>query len=509
MIKDRNSQIKKAAIISYLSIVLNIIIGLIYTPWMVNSIGKSDYGLYVLVSSFLIYFTIDFGLGQAVARFLAKYRAEKKDQKVNHLLSITTKIYLFISLIIMLALIIVYFFIPHIFTQLKSVEIQKFKTIYIIAGLFSLVSFPFMSLNGIFIAFERFVVLKYSDIFSKVGVVFFMIIALLLGYKLYALIAINALIGSVVILFKMIYLFKTTSIKIDLKYKNKGLTKELFGFSAWTSVLGIAQRLMINLAPTLLGIYSGTTAIAIFSIGMLVESYIWTFASALNGLFLPKVSGLVSTSSNREELLQLMVRVGRIQLIVIGIIYIGVVSIGREFIILWMGPDFADSFPIVLLLIFPGFFTITQQIASTLMYVENKVKFVAILFVIAVIASISLSIFLIPRFGDLGAAIAISISLFIFEVVAVNVFYYKIMKIDVFYFFRFSLLKMAPAFGLAFGFASVINYYFAASNFLIFFIKAAAIGLMYAVVMWILALNKYEKDLFISVFIKLLPNKLR
>lgn len=496
---DSNKQIKKAAIISYISIALNIIIGLIYTPWMVKTIGKSDYGLYALVSSFLIYFTIDFGLGQAVARFLAKYRAEKNDQKVNYLLSITTKIYLFISLLIMLALIIVYFLIPHIFTQLNNLEIQKFKTIYVIAGLFSLISFPFMSLNGIFIAFERFVVLKFSDILSKIGIVLFMIIALLLGYKLYALIAINAMIGLIVILFKMIYLFKTTSIKIDLKYKNKGLTKELFGFSAWTSVLGIAQRLMINLAPTLLGIYSGTTAIAVFSIGMLVESYIWTFASALNGLFLPKVSGLISTSSNRQEILQLMVKVGRIQLFIIGVLYIGVLTIGKEFIILWMGPDFAASFPIVVLLIFPGFFTITQQIASTLMYVENKIKFVAILFIVAVITSVSLSIFLIPRFGGVGAAIAISISLFIFEVVAVNVFYYKIMKIDVFYFFRFSLLKMAPALGLAFGFASVINYYFPASNFLIFSIKAVSIGIFYFIAMWTLALNFNEKELILNL----------
>ena len=508
MNQNDNTQIKSAAIISYISIVFNIITGLIFTPWMVNSIGKSDYGLYVLVSSFLIYFTIDFGLGQAVGRFLCKYRAENEEQKVNQLLSLTTKIYLLISLIMLMALVVVFFFLQNIFLQLNSAEIEKFKTIYVIAGLFSLVSFPFMSLNGVFIAFERFVVLKLCDIFSKIGVILFMVIAILLGYKLYALIAINAFIGIIVILYKLIYLFKTTAIKIDLKYKSKALTQELFSFSIWSSILGIAQRLIINIAPTLLGIYSGTTAIAVFSIGMLIESYVWTFASALNGLFLPKVTGLLSTSANREQVLQLMVKVGRIQLFIIGILYIGMITLGQEFIGLWMGPEFTNSFPVVLMLILPGFFTLTQEIASTLMYVENKIKFKAIIFIFAAIMSVLLSVFLIPYFGAIGAAMGIVISLIIFEVIGVNIFYYKIMKINIFYFFKACLLKMLPSLVIVLGFGLAVNYYIPAANFVVFFIKASLIALVYLFVMWYFCLNKYEKELILSIYKKFTPNKL-
>ena len=78
MTKLSNSQIKKGAIISYFSIIFNIIVGLIYTPWMIKLIGKSDYGLYVLANSFLAYFLVDFGLSQSITRFISKYIAEKK-----------------------------------------------------------------------------------------------------------------------------------------------------------------------------------------------------------------------------------------------------------------------------------------------------------------------------------------------------------------------------------------------------------------------------------------------
>jgi O-antigen/teichoic acid export membrane protein len=502
-----HSQIKKSALISYIGIIFSVIAGLLYTPWMVKQIGQSDYGLYALVSTFLTYFIMDFGLGQAIARFLAKYRAEKQEEKVNKLLGITTKLYLWISLALTVVLLMVFVFIEQIFLELNPLEVEKFKTIYVIAGLFSLISFPFTPLNGILIAYERFVLLKVCDILNKVGAIIFMVIALLLGYKLYAIVAINAVMALVIILIKLFYIHKTTSIKIDFHYKNKELIKELLGFSVWMTVIGIAQRLLINLAPTLLGIYSGTTAIAIFSIGMLVESYVWTFASALNGLFLPKVAGLTSASSNREEVLQLMIKVGRVQLFVIGLLYIGFCTLGREFIILWMGNDFKGSFLIAILLIFPGFFILTQEIASTLLYVENEIKYKAILYISSSVVSVILSLLLIPKYGALGAAIGIFIALMIFHVIGMNIVYYKIMKINIFYFFKECFLKMAPALVITLLFGFLINYYFPAANFFIFFIKVFAVTLIYLLTMWLIGLNKYEKDLFESLLLKLMPKK--
>ena len=72
MSKTSNSQIKKGAIISYFSIVFNIVVGLVYTPWMIELIGKSDYGLFVLVTSFFAYFLVDFGLCQSITRCISK-----------------------------------------------------------------------------------------------------------------------------------------------------------------------------------------------------------------------------------------------------------------------------------------------------------------------------------------------------------------------------------------------------------------------------------------------------
>ena len=469
---------------------------------MIKQIGVSDYGLYVLVTSFLTYFIMDFGLGDAVARFISKYRIENNEQKINQILGLTSKIYLYINLCIFTALVICFFLLDNIFKELNDTEIEKFKTIYIIAGLFSLISFPFSSLNGVVIAFERFVFLKLCDFINKCLTILLMVLALYFGYKLYSLVFINALVGIVIIIIKLLYLRKHTNINVDFKFKSKELKRQIFGFSVWVTIIGIAQRLLINISPTLLAIYSGTTAISIFSIGIIIEGYVWTFASALNGMFLPRVTALNSESTDKTKITELMIKVGRIQLFVVGLLVVGIIVFGKEFIVLWMGEKFKESYLIVILLVIPGLVPITQNIASTLMYVENKLKYTAIIYICSSLVSIIFSIFLIPRFGALGAAIGISLGISIFQVVVMNIIYQKIMKINVIYFFKNSFLKMFPFFLIIIVLGLTMNYYIKTSSFFILFIKAFMIGITYLALMFGFGLKKEEKNLFTSLITK-------
>ena len=73
---NSSRQIKWGAVLSYISIAANIISGLLYTPWMVETIGESQYGLYTLANSVITLFLLDFGLSSATGRYLSKYNAE-------------------------------------------------------------------------------------------------------------------------------------------------------------------------------------------------------------------------------------------------------------------------------------------------------------------------------------------------------------------------------------------------------------------------------------------------
>lgn len=77
---------------------------------MIREIGMSDYGIYSLIVSFLSYFLLDFGLSEAISRFISKFRAKGDNREIDKMFSVTTIVYAFLSLLIGLVLFVIYFF---------------------------------------------------------------------------------------------------------------------------------------------------------------------------------------------------------------------------------------------------------------------------------------------------------------------------------------------------------------------------------------------------------------
>ena len=95
-----SQQIKFGAILSYIGIGINIISGLLYTPWMIYSIGRENFGLYTLALSVISLFAFDFGLSAAVTRFIARYLAQGRQDKANNCIALVYRIYIFIDIVL-------------------------------------------------------------------------------------------------------------------------------------------------------------------------------------------------------------------------------------------------------------------------------------------------------------------------------------------------------------------------------------------------------------------------
>lgn len=61
------SQLKADALLSYVVLALQNLVGLLYTPFMLRMMGKSEYGLYSIAASIVAYLTVlDLGFGNAI-----------------------------------------------------------------------------------------------------------------------------------------------------------------------------------------------------------------------------------------------------------------------------------------------------------------------------------------------------------------------------------------------------------------------------------------------------------
>lgn len=496
----KNSAIAKGAAVSYISIFLNIIISLVYTPWMINKVGVSDYGLYSLVTAFLSYFMLDFGLSGTITRFVAKYRAEGREDKVANMLGITAKVYLIFDSVIFIILFVLYFFLANIFGGLTPEEIERLKVLYCIAGTFSVLSFLFKPVSGAMMAYEFFVENKMLDLVVRVGTVLLIVVALLLDGNVYHIVFITGAVGFGTAVLRYLIFTKKSKIRINWKYFEKAELIALFSFSTWILLIQLSQMFRLSLVPTILGIFNDTTEISVFSVGKNLEGMVYTISAALNGLFLPVVSRMVH-SGDRKGIMNLMVRVGRIQLYVIFLIFAGFCAFGERFIHLWVGDTFHASYFVFIFLVFVNVISLTMQIAMDTVLAENKIRFAANRVLISSLIGIILSIIVAPKYGALGCAAATGVALVLTQILYVD-FYQRKMGLDMKHFFKNCHLRILPPLTVYTVAAYFIQRYLPFEGWMALIISMGIYVIGYGAIVWLFLANDDEKKLVLG-FIKI------
>lgn len=485
------SQIKWGAVLSYIAIFVNIIATLLYTPWMKNQIGVENYGLYTLAISFISLFLMDFGISAAVSRFIAKYRAEGDEQAVNNLLGLVYKLYLLIDAVACVALLVLFFFLESVYAGLTPAELSRFKELYVIVSAFSLFSFPFTTLSGVLNAYEKFVQLKLCEMFQKVFSVLLVVVVLLCGMGLRALVLANSVSGAIMVLLKLYLVKKHTPVKTNWRIWDAVLLKGVAGFAVWSCVCGIASRLMHNITPSILGAVSNSYQIALFSPALAISGYFYTIASAINGLFLPTVSRKIA-QHKEDDILPLMITVGRFQIVVLGLLYVGFWVIGKEFMCLWMGKEFAPAYYCALLLAFPNVIEYSQQIANTTMIAKNKIKYTSLSWLAGGLVNVAVSLFLSARFGVIGSGVSIFIGSMVY-VTLINVIYHRTLHIPMFRFYKACYLPMLIPFVGGITISTLLTRLVPIGGWLGLMVKGAITLCVFLLLVFIFHLRKDEK----------------
>ena len=160
------NQLKAGAILSYVSIGLNNIVGLLYTPFMLRMLGQNEYGLYSLVASVVSYLTVlDLGFANAIVRYTAKFRAEGKIREQYELFGMFLILYTGIGIIAFLLGLGIYFNVDRLFDAAMTTEdLEKIRVMMLLMCFNLAFTFPMSIWGAIITAYENFVFQKLVNI---------------------------------------------------------------------------------------------------------------------------------------------------------------------------------------------------------------------------------------------------------------------------------------------------------------------------------------------------------
>lgn len=497
------NQLRAGAILNYAVIVLNTLVGLLYTPYMLHMLGQNEYGLYSLVASIISYLTIlDLGLGNAVVRYTAKFRAEGKQTEQYEMFGMFFTLYVVIGVIVLFAGWGLYANVEAIFGRtMSAIEIDRAQIMMLLLVLNLAVTFPMSIFGSIINAYEKFIFPRVVNILRIVLNTVVMICLLKMGYKAIAMVVVQTVFNILSLLLNYIYCRKYLKIKLYFRKFKWGFLKEVAVYSLWIFLNVIMDKMYWSSGQFILGAVVGTATVAVFAVAIQLQHMYMAFTTAISGVFLPKVTRMV-VDYNSTEISNLFIRTGRIQFIALSLILSGFIVFGRQFINLWAGESYGNAYYITLLFFFCMIPDLLQNLGIVILQARNQVKFRAILGVCVAVISLVLQIILGKQYQEIGCAVAIALMFLLGQGVIMAIYYSKKQGLNIAAFWK-EILKMSivPIVMTAIGLFATKPYAIDTWGTLV--MSIAIFCAVYIPLFWVFSMNRYEHNLVISLFRKL------
>ena len=500
---------KAGVILSYVQIALSVLTGLLYTPVMLRLMGQNEYGLYGTVNSTIALLSLlDLGFTSSYIRFYSRYKIENRQDKINSFNSLFFIVFLVISVIAALIGFFLSFNPVLIFDDgLTSEELSKAKVMMILLTVSMILGFMSTVFNCYISANQKFIFSKSLNVFSTIVNVGVNLIVLFCGYGAVGLIIVSLVLSIITKIITIVYAYKTLHFEFDFGHIEKSLFKSVLAFSGLIAINMFVDKVNSGIDSILLGRFCGTAAVAVYSVGSSLNSHFSMFSTAISGVFTPHIHNLVNlyemdSLEQRNALTKFFVKVGRLQYLLLALIASGVVFFGKQFIYFWAGEGYDKSYYIALILILPSIISLTQNVGIEIQRAENRHHYRAYIYGAMAIINLILSIFLCQIWEGVGAAIGTGLASIVANGIIMDIVYHKKININIFEYWKNILRQTLGMIGPFIVGALIMKFADMGSLVrLAFWILIYVV--IFAVFVWLLSMNTFEKDLVKSILRKL------
>ena len=378
--------------------------GIIVLPLNLKYLGESEYGLWNLIASITVYFTVlELGYGGAIVKFVAEYRARKDARALNEILSTMFYVFSGIGVLVYAVAIVVSFLLPYIF-NLDAAQARTGQIVLLLIAVNVALHFPFSIFGGVINGFERY----YINNLVGGGFVFVIAVVnvavLLLGYGLVELVTATTIVRLIPywIYRRNAYsVFPQLEIRRDLFRRDR--LRELTGFSAYMAVIDWSGKLTYTTDTFILGMFLNTTAVAMYAVAQRLSEALLRLTNQLHTFLFPAIVHR-AVGGEAESQRRILVTATRFQMAVAAALC-GVVGADADVLIrAWVGPGFETAALVLQVLAVVVAVRTLMAVPATVLKGTGHHKMMAAASCWCALANLLLSIVAVKTFGIVGVA---------------------------------------------------------------------------------------------------------
>lgn len=425
---SRGIKLIKSSLLGTSSWILNIVISFFMMPFLIHSLGDKHYGLWILVSTFMGYYgLLDLGLSSAVSRFISRAigRNDKDERKVIVCTSFYT--FLILGLIVLIATLVFTYFADVIVSA--EDDLYLFRILLLIMGLSLAVKFPLRVFTGVVLANLYQYISRLINIVITIIRTLLIVYVVISGFGLIAIAIITALCSILSGICVTCFAFRIESgMSISPAFFRKNRVHQLFGYSIYVFLGRVANLLKYSVDSFVIAKFVSLGMVTHYGIALRLCDHFNSLMANIVNVATPVFSqeeGKNDFDSIRKKFL-FTIKISTYLAMFVGVM---ILMCGKPFIQRWMGHEYVDSYPILVVLIIPIIIGSCQTPLFSVLYGISKHRIVAYINISEGISNLVLSLILVQYYGMLGVAIGTAIPMAITTIVAYPYYVCRVLKI--------------------------------------------------------------------------------
>lgn len=486
------SQRRAGVVLGYVNIIVKNLVNLVYTPMLLSFVGQADYGVYQTSYSFVFSLSLlSFGFAQAYVRFYTQKRAHGED--VRSLNGVYLVLYAVVSAAALLLGLAFAASAGTLFSaSFTSDEVGLAEAVMsVMAGSIAVTLF-----NSVFdayvLAHEEFRFQQSRQLITTLATPFCAYGLLFLGFGVVGVAVAQLAVNVVLLALNASFCFGRLRMRFEVRHFDTTLFRSIAVFSAWVFANQVCDLVYQNVPNVILGMFTSATIVAVFAVSVQIRNVFYSLSTTISNVFTPEINRIVAETDDNEQLTHLMSRVGRVQMTLFCWVFGGFVILGRFFIDHWAGEGFSDAYWLVLVMVMPLIFPLTQNTGVEIQRAKNMHRARSIGMLIVATLNVACTFALSPYIGYWAPAAAYGIGILLCNGAFLNWYYRYQVGLVMGYFWRRCLPVMAAgAMAVALCLAGTVAV--PVSSWLKFLAWGLAFTLVFGCALWLLALDEDER----------------
>ena len=409
---EPQSRLSKTSVIvrnvtsGWASIVIGIGFAFVLAPLTVRTLGNVHYGIWTLLMQITGYLWLfDFGVRESVVKYVAQYRAADDRNGIETTVRTAVSIYSVVSLATLACAALLALTLPYFF-NIPTEEVTTARVTALLVGATVAQTFVFNVFAGVVMGLQKFyMVSRLGILFTVVrGVLMFVLLTAGFGLITLAFVQFASTLASNLMVYR-IARRELPYVSIRLVRPTRAEALKLFNYGKYVLVSNVGDKLVFATDAIVIGIFQPISALTFYAIGATLIEQFRTFVASMGAILNPLSADLEARRESRS--VALVVLTGAKAAMLIGLpVCIGFIVLGRRFITLWMGPEYAGQAGSVLAVLATGHLVgLPYYTISGVLYGLGRHRVVAWSRVFEGVMNLALSVILVQRYGVVGVAI--------------------------------------------------------------------------------------------------------